>query len=87
MELASNTPGDGAEDNMTRGAEALLPHLNGEGRNLENIKFFPGFDRALTSDLLADAADKMLRAALENPVDQPPVCGATTGSLEQRLTS
>lgn len=53
-----------------------------EGRQLENIKFFPGTKRGLTGVELCSAADIALRAALESgPVDCAPVSGRKKATI------
>lgn len=65
-----------------RGLEKLHSLLNSEGRELVNIKFFPGSDRSLTPDQLAEAANEALSAALkEELVDRPPISGRAKSSI------
>jgi hypothetical protein len=65
------------------GKEKLLSLLFGEGRELVNIKFFPGTDRGLTSDQLCGEAESMLRAAMNgNLVDNPPLSGRRKTSIK-----
>lgn len=62
--------------------------LFGEGRELVNIKFFPGTERGLTVSQLAEAAQAALSAALaEGPINNPPVSGAKSQTLEAFLAS
>ncbi len=62
---------------MTNAAQdSLHSLLFKEGKELENIKFFPGTDRGLTAEKLRNAADAVIRAALDKgPVDDAPVTG------------
>jgi hypothetical protein len=65
-----------------RGMEKLHSLLVAEGRELVNIKFFPGSDRGLTADQLAEAAQAALAAALNSElVDNPPVSGQAKSSI------
>ena len=59
------------------GMDELLTLLfNSEGRELKNIKFFPGTDRGLTSDQMGEAAAKAIKSALaKGPKDNPPHSG------------
>jgi len=52
---------------MTTNAHASSLHslLFDEGRQLENIKFFPGDDRGLTAGKLCDAAESAIRSAFK----------------------
>jgi hypothetical protein len=64
------------------GKEKLLSLLFGDGRELVNIKFFPGTDRGLTSDQLCGEAEGMLRAALTGElIDNPPLSGRQKTSI------
>lgn len=57
-----------------RGMERLHALLFSGERELVNIKFFPGSDRSLTADQLADAAQAAISAALAGElVDVPPI--------------
>lgn len=65
------------------GKHKLLSLLFGEGRELVNIKFFPGTDRGLTSDQLCGEAEAMIRAAIAgNLVDNPPLSGRKKSSIQ-----
>ncbi|MGA1801108.1 hypothetical protein [Rhizobium sp. HT1-10] len=54
-----------------------------EGRELVNIKFFPGSNRGLTSAKLSDAAADMLRSAMVGGLkNEPPRTGMKKCKLE-----
>lgn len=56
--------------------------LFAEGRTLENFKFFPGDDKALTPKQMCDAAAIALKEAFESGLsDTPPVSGHKKSSL------
>lgn len=66
------------------GMEKLHSLLFGEGRELVNIKFFPGSDRELTADRLCNAAADALRIVLNGDrQDTPPVSGRPKTSLRE----
>lgn len=65
------------------GKDELLTLLFDEGRELMNIKFFPGTARGLTSDQMCEAAANAIRSALaKGPVDNPPLSGRVRSILE-----
>ena len=65
-----------------RGMDKLHTLLFSGERELVNIKFFPGSDRGLTADQLAEAAQVAIQAALAgNLVDKPPVTGRAKSSI------
>lgn len=67
--------------------DTLHSLLFAEGRELVNIKFFPGSDRGLTAARLKEAAAQALNAALSGDlVNNPPVCNASS-TLEDFLAS
>lgn len=66
---------------MEKGMEKLQALLCADGRELVNIKFFPGSGRGLTPDSLADAACELLAVDLGNLVDNPPLSGLAKTSL------
>jgi hypothetical protein len=54
-----------------------------QGRELVNIKFFPGTDRGLTASKLCEAAAGALHSALEKgPKDAPPRSGKAKTSAD-----
>ena len=56
--------------------EQLHSFLNEEGRELVNIKFFPGRDPTLTDEQLAEEGKKAIRRAFAGGlVDAPPHSG------------
>ena len=58
----------------TNGMERLHSFLSDEGRELVNVKFFPGTDRGLSSERVAREADAALRRAfVAGVIDEPPV--------------
>lgn len=69
---------------MTQSANSKLHSLLfAEGRELVNIKFFPGTDRGLTAARLSDAAEEAIRLALDGDmVSNPPVTGMVKCKLE-----
>ena len=66
---------------MTKGMEKLQALLTRDGRELVNIKFFPGTGRGLTSDQLAEAAAELLDVDVANIVENPPLTGLDKASL------
>lgn len=68
---------------MSAGQNSTLhSFLFEEGRELVNIKFFPGSDRGLTKDQLEAAASDALRRAFEGGlVNNPPFTGKVKGPL------
>lgn len=69
-------------------ATKLHSLLFDEGRELVNIKFFPGTDRGLTAAQMGDEAASAIGSALaKGPVSVPPVSGAQPESLDQFLAS
>lgn len=68
---------------MTESKSKLHSLLFEEGRKLENIKFFPGDSRGLTSTQLADAAsDAVRRAFAADLKSTPPSTGMAKCKLE-----
>lgn len=65
-----------------QGGDRLDSLLFQEGRELENIKLFPGDDPGLTSHDLRDAAADVIAAALANPKNNPPETGRAKTTLE-----
>lgn len=64
------------------GIQKLHSLLNTEGREIVNIRFFPGSDRSLTPDQLAEAAHEALASALNGElVDHPPMSGRAKSSI------
>lgn len=60
------------EGNVT----SLPPFLSEEGRELVNIKFFPGSDHGLTKERLEEAGLTALKSALsKGDINEPPVTG------------
>ena len=54
-----------------------------EGRELVNIKFFPGTDRGLTANQLSDAAAAVIRSVLSREMSHnPPTTGQRKVQLE-----
>ncbi len=59
-----------------------------EGRELVNIKFFPGTDRGLTLARMRDAAHRAIESALKSgPINSPPSCGREPQTLEEFVTA
>lgn len=55
-----------------------------QGRELVNIKFFPGTDRGLTPSQLCDAAASAIASALaKGPKDNPPRSGRHKASIKE----
>ena len=55
-----------------------------QGRELVNIKFFPGTDRGLTASQLSEAAHGALASAIaKGPVDNPPHSGRQKTSIRE----
>lgn len=58
------------------GREVLRSFLFDEGKELKNIKFFPGTGRGITQDQMAFEAAKALKKAFSNGlIDSPPETG------------
>lgn len=69
--------------NASMTTDRLDSILFGEGRELINIKFFPGTDRGLTASQLRDAAADALEAVFKGGCKhQPPVTGKKASRLE-----
>ena len=63
-------------DMSLSGKESLLSLLFDHGRELTNIKFFPGTARGITADQMCEAATNAIKSALaKGPVDDPPLSG------------
>lgn len=63
-------------------APGLHSLLFEEGRQLENIKFFPGDDRGLSAGSLCEAADKAIRSAFSKGlIDIAPTTGREKTTL------
>lgn len=61
---------------MNATKEGLHSILFEEGRELENIKFFPGDDRGLSAAAMCDEAEKVIRSAMaKGLVDKSPSTG------------
>ena len=59
-----------------------------EGRELVNIKFFPGTDRGLTPARLKDAAQRAMQSAFDGGVkNMPPVCGRGPQTLDEFIAA
>lgn len=64
------------------GMESLHSFLNGEGRELNNIKFFPGTGRGNTKERMEAAAKASIhRALLRGDVNRPPMSGRQKASI------
>ena len=62
--------------------EQLHSFLTEEGRELDNVKFFPGTARGLTSDQISEETLVSVKRAFEGGlVDCPPVSGRQKSSL------
>lgn len=62
--------------------EALHSFLNEDGRELVNIKFFPGSARGLTNAQVAEEAqDAIARAIHRGLKDEPPISGREKASF------
>jgi len=73
---------------MEAEANTLHSLLFAEGRELVNIKFFPGSDRGLTPARLKDAAAAALAAAFAGDVvNTPPSRGRAAVGLEDFLAN
>lgn len=72
---------------MSEGSvEKLHSLLNDEGRELVNVKFFPGLARGLTSEKMAEAARVALASAQSSNLrNAPPATGVTASTLEEFL--
>lgn len=80
--LAGNGEGGRQETEMNATSLGLHSLLFGEGRQLENFKFFPGDDRGLTASAMCDAADEAVRSAIgKGLVDQVPSTGRTKSTI------
>ena len=66
---------------MSKGMENLHTLLSGDGRELVNVKFFPGTSRGVTDSQLAEAASELLRVDFEHLVDNPPMSGIAKASI------
>ena len=66
---------------MSKGMDDLQTLLSGNGRELVNVKFFPGTGRGLSDGQMAEAACDLLRVDFDNLVDNPPVSGVSAASL------
>jgi cytosine/adenosine deaminase-related metal-dependent hydrolase len=55
------------------GTGTLHSFLNQDGRELMNVKFFPGTARGLTLEQVESAARASIERALESGVDSPPI--------------
>jgi hypothetical protein len=65
------------------GKDKLLSLLFEQGRELINIRFFPGTGRGLTADQMCDAAANAIKSALDKGlVDNPPLSGRASSILE-----
>jgi hypothetical protein len=72
---------ESAMANMS-GTEKLTALLFNEGRELANIKFFPGSKKGLTVDELHGAAADAIRSAIEGGlVNTPPMSGLVKSRL------
>lgn len=67
---------------MTESKSTLHSLLFEEGRELENIKFFPGDSRGLTAEQLKDAAASSIARALKSGGNVPPRTGVAKCKLE-----
>lgn len=68
------------EMNATK--ESLHSLLFEEGRELENIKFFPGDDRGLSASSMCSEAAKVIRTAMaKGLVDKSPSTGRKKTTL------
>lgn len=61
--------------------------LFSEGRELVNIKFFPGSDRGLTAARLKDAAAQALSAAMSGEIVNNPPHASEPRTLEDFLAN
>lgn len=66
---------------MKKGMDQLQALLSGDGRELINVKFFPGNGRAVTADQLGEAACELLGSDFANLVDNPPISGIVKASF------
>jgi hypothetical protein len=67
---------------LTDEMECLHSFLNEEGRELRNIKFFPGTSRGLTKDQMVRAACAAIKNAFARGCpDEPPRTGKTKVSF------
>lgn len=68
--------------------QKLFSLLFEEGRELVNLKFFPGSDAGLTEEGLYKAAEPALRQLLERAsVSEPPHSGLSSATLREMLPS
>jgi hypothetical protein len=64
------------------GMENLHSLLNGEGRELRNVKFFPGTSRGLTLEQVEEAAKESFKRAIDGGLkDQPPMSNRAQKTL------
>lgn len=68
--------------------DTLHSLLFDEGRELVNIKFFPGTDRGLTPARLKEAANKAIRAAMAGGLKNvPPSTGRQAKTLDEFISA
>ena len=80
--MASDGDDGRQESEMNATSPGLHSLLFGEGRQLENFKFFPGDDRGLTASAMCEAADKAVRSAIgKGLVDQVPSTGRSKSTI------
>lgn len=78
----------GATEMEAKTSKTLHSLLFDEGRELVNIKFFPGSDRGLTSSRLKEAAHKALRSAIDGGLTNvPPSCGRAAQTLDEFIAA
>jgi hypothetical protein len=69
----------------TNEMECLHSFLNEGGRELKNVKFFPGTSRGLTGDQMVSAACAAIRNAFARGLpDEPPMTGKVKVSFATR---
>ena len=68
-----------------RSMDRLHDFLTSGGRELVNVKFFPGSNRGLNPELLAAAAHSLLSEIMASPVNRPPVSGIPQRSVREAL--
>lgn len=62
--------------------DSLHSFLNEGGRELQNVKFFPGTGRGTTVEDMAKEAEEAIRRAFQQGcVDEPPQSGRAKASL------
>lgn len=67
---------------MNANKECLHSLLFEEGRELENIKFFPGDDRGLSASSMCEEAAKVIRAAMmKGLIDKAPSTGRAKSTI------